>query len=117
MWVHTVLAFSNVFGVPAVVAALSRNHYGNAFVVVGAMVASFLMHLSETKHSLDPGQLLAPLSRSFLNFDRAYTVAAIFWFLPQWASSDHGWWPSLLILAVGWAALRLGELTSHLATY
>ena len=77
---NLVVAFSNVLGVPVVLAA---SGVADVTVIILVMVASMLMHLSERKHLL-PG--VPPFSYGcnfLLNLDRAVAVSAFLYFLPR----------------------------------
>lgn len=51
-WIHWTLALSNLLGIFPLVELRKSRHQVSYFVT---LVASCLMHLSETKHNLDPG--------------------------------------------------------------
>jgi hypothetical protein len=79
MWVHNILALSATFGLPAVWVAVAAGRLDNAVVFSMAMAATVLMHLSETKHVLDPGPAWRPWSTWFLNMHRAVAVLTATW--------------------------------------
>lgn len=117
MWIHNILAASNIFGLPAVILAYHRQHVGNALVIVAAIFASVMMHLSETKHSLEPMPPLKTRSLLFLNVDRTVAMLTFLWFLPQWSFMLHGVQTPLIWLASGTIAMALGELCLHPLPY
>ena len=51
MWIHLLLAGSNLLGIPAL---LSARDYTGMFMVSAVMISSTTMHLTETKHALIP---------------------------------------------------------------
>ena len=66
---HAILAGSHVFGIPVCVSALSQGEWLSLALISMTMMASTLMHLSETKHGLVPGYFWVNNSRKFLQID------------------------------------------------
>lgn len=101
MAVNIVVASSNIFGAPLL---WTLDWYYGAV----AMTLSTLMHLTETKHSLNP-LILMEYSHIFLNMDRlmTYIIAPIY--------INRLWrYPGRIRLALfgiaGMIALRIGEI-------
>lgn len=74
IWPNLIVAASNVLGIPGLLSASGWHH---RLVTLLVMVASTLMHLSETKHSLVGIRPLNRWSSLFLNLDRLMAVLAL----------------------------------------
>lgn len=104
MAVNIYLAATNVLGWPALVKAR-----GMEKIIVGSiMMASTMMHISETKHTLIPPiSCIQDISNMLLNIDRLVTYTAGPYFIYKfWRLYQE---PLVWIFAVGALALRLGE--------
>jgi hypothetical protein len=93
LWPNAIVAVSNVLGIPTLLTSPSKSHQ---LVTTLVMLASTLMHLSETKHNLIGFRPLNRWSAFFLNLDR---VAAIFALLYLVFNVSFGDW--LPVLSVG----------------
>lgn len=114
MAVNVYLAATNVLGWPALVKAR-----GMEKIIVGSiMMASTMMHISETKHTLVPPlSCLRDISNILLNIDRlvTYTTGPYFFYkfwrlyrpAENWKSPHQE--SVVWIFIVGALALRLGE--------
>lgn len=108
--VHVVLALSSVFGFGVMPFFFNDFSYWTCGMV---MIASALMHSSETKHDLNPGPSLVPWSTAFLNFDRVVSVASIVFTLwNMWKYCPHNPFPWLAAtwLSAGTLFLMAGEM-------
>lgn len=85
-------------------------------LVIFVMAASALMHISESKHGLDPGLFWSPWSNWLLNADRGVAVMVSFYGLWLWARNGRSMSTLGLALA-GLCASALGELTDSLFWY
>ena len=74
--INLILAASNLYGLKPMYKSLVFGRYWEALFISTAMLASTLMHISETKHDL-PGMFLVEYSYQLLWFDRivAYSSA------------------------------------------
>lgn len=108
---------TSLFIVPAIQKAWCKHDYLSTYVFSWTFVLSTLMHLTETKHGLQP-PVLAEYSQLFLNADRisSFLTFAYGLYLVRNASRADilGLVPRL---AAGTVALRLGEWTSDLWLY
>jgi len=101
------LALSNVFG-------LAPFYYATGWgkVLLGANVlTSALMHISETKHELDPGKDWRLWSNDLLNLDRGFAYASTIYFGYKWYCGPQSQ-RALWYLGLGLPAMWLGELTT-----
>lgn len=117
-WIHLVLASSNVWGLGAFFIAWRTTRIG-AIVVLLVMVASTLMHLSETKHGLNPGSFWMPWSHVLLNVDRVCAVLAFLYFLHMgWqCRNTYGLKEQIMLFAIAGAFNVMGEQTTWLPLY
>lgn len=103
--INALVAASNVFGLLPIVAGFERDQW-HGLLMTAVVVASVLMHLSETKHGL-PGLVWARHSWLFLQIDRATALLAggygLWLFLKR---PSHG---VAVAAAVGLAFMALSE--------
>ena len=112
---HKFLALSNLCGLLPLYYA---DGWMEIFVVAGTMAASMAMHLTETKHRLNPGTMFLPYSGMSLNIDRTMAVMATLYLLPKWWNMQF--LPKMDILALFCGGLlfsAVGELTNSLKVY
>lgn len=112
MWVHNILAFSNVVGLFVVYYARHSQ------LCVGlVMFASTMMHLTETKHGLRPiWQELTRQSSFWLNVDRFVAVCVFLYLLPVWLVHKERMLV-FVMFAIGAVYSYFGERTMNLAWY
>lgn len=111
---HYILAASNILGLPALIRACT---WTDKALVFSIMAASTLMHISETKHELDP-PILKDWSYALLNVDRgvALTAGMIF----AWKFFQIHYNRQVQVLAVGFLGalcMLLGEIKTSNPTY
>ena len=123
MWVHTVLALTNIIAVLPIRAALhsTKHPYRIAFIVCGAMMSSIGMHLAETKHDLNPGPYLKPWSLVLLNCDRLFSILAgvmgvSLWIL-IWIKTRVWMVEPLWVMGIACMCSAIGEYTNNLKLY
>lgn len=119
-YVHLGLGLSSLLGAPAVLEFWRRESWLGASIALYAVVATALMHVSETKHGLVPPEPWKSYSTVFLNMDRVGSYVAVIFCL-------YSLWPidvvnpvhvRLLLLTIfGAVCLRVGEWTDHLVLY
>ena len=121
MCVRWALAFSNFVATYANDFAVSN--YGElspaSMLITTLAVSSFLMHMSETKHSIDPGFHWRSWSRTFLNFDRLVVLTSLCYFTylcwdKVWSITALDMWGTGL---VGIICNLIGERTESLGLY
>jgi predicted membrane channel-forming protein YqfA (hemolysin III family) len=113
--VHSWLAGSNLLGLPVVF----KTQGYDRLVVLTVMGCSFLMHLTETKHQLDPiyGRRY---SYMFLCLDRvmSYLVGSycLYRFYQRYSDIPH---PGTIIMTglVGVGVLKLGEIKTQVPLF
>lgn len=117
MLLHKVLAFTNILGLYPVSKVLMKRDATlfETAIVVTTVLASVLMHLSETKHRLDPGPLLRPYSRLLLNVDRWAAIIASGYYLVIWL--DRGTYDVLFVFLFGSLCSFMGEQTNNKWAY
>lgn len=106
MAVNCYLAITNLLGIPAA----EKAQGSEKFMVWLIMLASTLMHATETKHYLTP-LLLRGYSQTLLNFDRLITYTFTPYFI--WRAYCTGVLmqrDAQLVATIGVLALRLGEI-------
>jgi hypothetical protein len=107
---------TNLFVVPAIKILLSRERtYGAAFIFY-VMVISSLMHLTETKHGLQPF-VLADYSQLFLTLDRISSVVSMCYGVYLIRENRVPFNKILPSTIVGLCCLWLGERTADLIWY
>lgn len=75
--INLLVAFSNIVGIFPLLKVFNKNNIFETILIGLMIIASFLMHISETKHNL-PGFLFTKHSYKLLWFDRimAYICSA-----------------------------------------
>lgn len=73
--VNLLVTLSNLAGLLPIYAALKKEDLFGLIIMTVTVMASIMMHLSETKHSL-PGLLFVSHSDLFLNIDRITAILA-----------------------------------------
>ena len=73
MAINWILAGSNLFGTFPLYKAIQAGKHKEAYLIGGLMIASGLMHISETKHHLTP-PIFQKYSGIFLNIDRGLSI-------------------------------------------
>lgn len=112
--VHLLLSASNILGLPAL--AKSSSVVGRC-VTVFAMSASVWMHISETKHKLNPGNdALTRCSSIFLNIDRLAAIIAAIYFSHRWYIQGCDMVP-VVVMCIGTVCSFIGEQTNNLNVY
>lgn len=122
MWPQLLLAASNLFGFWALKKAREDITF---YMVLTVMVASTCMHLSESKHNLEP---LPPFYRGdssfFLNIDRFVALAASFWFLSLFMTAckagevtEEQFVAIFTTAFLGFCCMLVGELVMDQALY
>lgn len=120
--IQVVLAASNLLGLFSLKKSKDE---GTFLMVVAVMLASCFMHLSETKHGLEP---LAPFraadSSLFLNLDRLVAVVAAMWFgtllfgeVKAGNMTDDKFVSMLIVGLLGFMCMLVGELLSNQTLY
>nr|QYA18289.1 hypothetical protein KOM_12_19 [Clandestinovirus] len=77
MLTNLIVSSSNLLGLPALLACKNNSDRG---MVAFTMIASILMHLSETKHALPGIHPFNLYAWHFLQLDRIMAVAAMYYF-------------------------------------
>lgn len=114
MWVHNLLAVSNLLGLPAVILLLGKEKYFAACLVGTVIAASILMHLSETKHNLSPAPWLVPWSSLLLNLDRAAAAMNVVYWGSVWVQHRRVFGYVMLYWFIAGALLAaIGEWKSY----
>ena len=108
---------TNAFAFYPINVALRQSNYIAAGLTSSSMLASILMHATETKHQLIP-PVAGEYSEHFLNIDRLMSVLLISYGVYHVSKIS----PYLLLapglkLITGTICLRLGEMTSNLPLY
>lgn len=111
---HLFLIFSHISFLPALIASY---HVSTliCMLLVTVCVASIGMHMSDTKHELDPGPCLQPWSNFCLNTDRfvaAFASGYLIFETRNKITQIH-----LLIVLVGACFLWFGEKTTNAFFY
>jgi hypothetical protein len=116
--IHNWLALTHIWLVYGVYETAAAGRWLHCLLVIAVVVASTLMHLSETKHHLQPaGPFLQRWSTTFLNIDRFFAVTVSLYFLWQrWPVDFDGrdFW-IIRLAVVGSAATVVSELVDGLA--
>jgi hypothetical protein len=115
--VHVWLATTNLMALlPICLAWYHQMRFEYVLVMCAAALSSVLMHLSETKHGLDPGPVWRPWASMCLNLDRicAYATALLGTLL--WV---QGGCSSIVLYVafVGGACNVVGEWTTNVLVY
>lgn len=113
----TVNTLTNVFAFYPINVALRKSNYIAAGLTCSSMLASILMHATETKHELIP-PIGGQYSKYFLNIDRLMALILVSYAVYHASKIP----PPLLILPglkliTGAICLRLGEITPNLHLY
>ena len=118
MQVTTWLALTNLVALVPIYQSWVR--FGNnstSTVILGNMaLASFLMHLTETKHGLRPDTVLITFSSIFLNIDRVMAIVTSVYFGSYWWQEGRRLLPLYLTL-FGLLCNFIGEQTYDLTLY
>lgn len=107
---------SNIFGILPIILLIKRQRYSGACIVTCAVISSFFMHATETKHKL-PGLFLAKYSNIFLNMDRFFALMTgsyglyLFWENPMKNIYQ------IILPMIGAISLGIGESTNNLTIY
>lgn len=118
-----ILALSNVFALVPIVFAHTLAESG---LVMFAACASVCMHMTETKHGIEPSKRLARWSSVVLNVDRLAAIATALHFggvwmrailHPQNSAQFCAAQKTLELFLVGLCASAFGELSTHVPTY
>lgn len=119
--VQMILVASAALAVPTIVRTLLLQRYRSSIVALCVMLATVLMHLSETKHGFRPlTPWLGRWSRGFLNLDRAAAFLGFFYGLWRlWPVDMYLDDNKALIVRLLFAALfsAMGEQTSEIPPY
>jgi hypothetical protein len=117
MTVHVWLAATNVVAIHPIWIALLHQNTIMATVIFCAAVSSVLMHMSETKHGLDPGSLLwREWSWTLLNLDRAFAYLTGALGICLWMQCEYPL--SVTCIAVlGFVCAAVGEWTRSIPLY
>jgi len=118
MKVQTWLALSNLIALFPLYRCWSRFGLNSTptIIVLNTILASILMHLSETKHGLIPRAELVSLSQLLLNIDRGMALTATGWFGWYWWEQRRDSTPIILLL-IGLVGSAIGERTQNLFLY
>lgn len=73
MLVNLIVTLSNIFGIYPIVAAIQTQSTWLIALMIGTVLASVMMHVTETKHGL-PGIMWQKYSSIFLNIDRLTAI-------------------------------------------
>jgi hypothetical protein len=116
--VHYWLAFSNIIAIYPFICHTKQYglfSFGNLLILLAGL-SSVLMHMSETKHNLEPGPVWRKWSQYFLNLDRVSAVSASIYFTLLWQQNNY---PiiSVLLLIKGLIASGIGEMTNNQIIY
>lgn len=104
-----ILAFSNIFGLPAIIKALAKNDHSSLAMIYVIIFSGFMMHMTESKHHFT-SVIFPQYSNFFLWIDRINTVLGIFYFFPKYWKSDRKLSNLVEILAIlGIFSSLLGE--------
>ena len=115
MWVHIILASSNVVFLPALIKAVALTHWWHALCVLTVASASVFMHVTETKHGLIPSPALRAWAPVALCIDRAVSISVTAYFLCVRFTIIGS--PMVKVAVCGLVFSAVGELTSHLFLY
>jgi len=107
LWVNYLLGVSNVVGILALISFIEHNSIywvTNASITMGIIIASALMHLSETKHQLIGVFPYNSYSNEFLWLDRFLAIGGCIWFsyylLIIWTPPMIFWYEALFGLVL-----------------
>ncbi len=111
-----IVTVSNIFGLFPIQSLVKSGRFYGAILVTGAVIASIMMHATETKHKL-PGLFLAEYSNMFLNIDRvlAYLTGLYGMFLFFTNPNKNVW--QIVAPVVGATSCFIGERTENLLLY
>lgn len=111
---HVMLALTNW---SAVLAATSAADNITLAMVLSVLLASVLMHLSETKHNMNPGRTWARFSTAFLNLDRFVSIMASIYFARMWWMTPMMTFAPPFLVGFGAIMLAIGERTTDVSKY
>lgn len=111
-FVHIILASSNVF---AVFPFMRAGNLLMKVLVTMPVMCSVAMHITETKHGLDPGPTLRQWSTTMLNIDRISAIGSSCIFGLLWLSKPTI--APVIIFIVGGMCSMIGELTKNQMLY
>src|SRR5678815_2326817 len=83
MLTHIILASSNLFGI----LALKNKNTDDKLMICMVMIASTMMHITESKHMLIPPYFYE-YSTLFLNIDRIIAISCFIYFGSQWINKN-----------------------------
>jgi len=107
---------SNILGLSPIRSLISTNRFYGAGLVTSAVVASVMMHATETKHKL-PGLFLAKYSKIFLNIDRAIAyMTGLYGIYLFYTNPVKTIW-QVITPVVGAISAFIGERTENLPLY
>lgn len=110
--VHYWLAWSNLMGIIPFYAVKS---IPSKCVIIMVMLASFMMHWTDTSHGLDPGPDWKPLSEAFYNLNLFSAIIALTYYL---LTTDVLYEHDLICIFVcGLIFAAVGEYAAHWAVY
>ena len=110
---HYLLTASNLLGIPA----LLKADFPYNVLVGSIMLGSTLMHISETKHNLEP-PILKNYSYALLNVDRALALSAGAVFAWKFFQMEKNVQLQVLIIGgIGAICMLLGEIKTEDKTF
>ncbi len=113
---HLVVSGSNIFGFVPIYSLFKTNRYYGALLVSGAVSASVLMHLTETKHNL-PGLYLSKYSNAFLWLDRIVAwMTGLYGLYLFYTNPQKTIW-QVILPVMGAISSLIGESTMNLPLY
>lgn len=117
-WVLAINTVTNAFFLNPLFAAYARERWLTCALIASSFFASCAMHISETKHHLNPHRTLLPYSTLFLNIDRflGFLMFLNGLSLAYQIMSFKLICPGLLFL-VGVGSCLVGELTQNWTVY
>ena len=110
------LAMSNLLMLKPLRYAHYQDDKLSALVILFTAIASYAMHISETKHSIDPGPFITPWSYILLNVDRVMALISAAYFAQKWIMLGYPSYPARLMVA-GAICSFLGEKTMNVPLY
>lgn len=109
---------TNVFALPPILNSFIKGYRIGGTITLCSFIASLLMHISETKHHLQPF-VLSEYSDILLNIDRFFMLLTFLygWGLTSNLRNHPQFWLFLFKGYIGLVSFKVGELTDNLLLY